>query len=72
MSTVGAELDRVEDELDAFVCAYIGLYHAVHGVPRSVVVGDISTGYIVVPVAGAQRDAPLHETAKALDGLTLA
>jgi predicted RNase H-like nuclease len=45
-----AGLDRVEDELDAFVCAYVGLYWAAWGRARSAVLGTVADGYIVTPV----------------------
>ena len=50
----GAALDKAEDELDAFVCAYIGLHRWTHGDLHSRVVGDVETGYIVTPVSPAQ------------------
>lgn len=49
-STVGAELDRAEDELDALLCAYVALLHAEVGGTATRVVGDAATGAIVVPV----------------------
>ena len=60
-STVGAELDRAEDELDAYLCAYVALLHAQAGGRATRVVGDAATGAIVVPVnatAAACLDAP--------------
>jgi predicted RNase H-like nuclease len=56
----GRELARIEDELDAFVCAYVGLYYWTHGSERCRVVGDVDEGYIVTPVNEAQ--------ARCLDG----
>lgn len=47
----GAALKRLEDELDAYVCAYIGLYHLAWAGRRSLTVGDATNGYIVTPVA---------------------
>ncbi len=47
---VGAALKRLEDELDAYVCAYIGVYHLAWGGSRSLTVGDGHDGYIVTPV----------------------
>ncbi len=43
-------LDRVEDELDAYVCAYVGLYHARWAGMQSFTIGDGVAGYIVTPV----------------------
>ncbi|HEU5322728.1 MAG TPA: DUF429 domain-containing protein [Methylomirabilota bacterium] len=45
-----AELDAVEDELDAYVCAYVGAYHLAWRGRRSLTVGDAARGYIVTPV----------------------
>lgn len=53
----GGDLDRVEDEIDAYVCAYIGLHHLAHrGTGSSVVIGDVKTGYIVTPVDVTRYD----------------
>jgi predicted RNase H-like nuclease len=41
---------RVEDELDAYVCAYAAVYHDRWHGRRSLVVGDVARGYIVTPV----------------------
>lgn len=47
---------RVEDELDAYVCAYAAVYHDRWHGRRSLVVGDVARGYIVTPVdARAER-----------------
>jgi predicted RNase H-like nuclease len=51
----GAALSRVDDELDAFVCAYVGLYYWTHGTARCRVAGDLHTGYIVTPANERQR-----------------
>jgi len=51
-----AALKRVEDELDAYVCAYIGRYHLAWAGRRSLTVGDGRDGYIVTPVT------PRHAT----------
>lgn len=39
----------VEDRLDAFFCALIGLWHWKHKGRRSEVIGDIDTGFILLP-----------------------
>lgn len=44
------QLDIAEDELDAFMCAYIGFYYWRHGTDRCRIVGDLDSGYIVTPV----------------------
>lgn len=47
----GAQLDVIEDELDAYVCAYVGLYYARRGGTREcAVIGDGRTGYVITPV----------------------
>ena len=51
-----AALKRLEDELDAYVCAYIGRYHLAWAGSRSLTVGDGRDGYIVTPVT------PRHAT----------
>lgn len=56
----GASLDRSEDELDAFVCAYVAAHLWAHGSARNSIVGDTDTGYIVTPVT--------PELAACLDG----
>ena len=45
-----SDLSRVEDEIDAVVCAYIALYYWWHGTERCRVAGDTVHGYIVTPV----------------------
>jgi predicted RNase H-like nuclease len=50
----GAALARVEDELDAYVCAYVAAYYWTHGTTRCRVVGDLESGYIVTPVSERQ------------------
>lgn len=45
----GNALKAVEDRLDSLICAYIGAYWWYWGRERNWVLGDISTGYLVVP-----------------------
>ena len=47
----GAALKRLEDELDAYVCAYIGWYHLAWAGSRSLTVGDGRCGYIITPAS---------------------
>jgi predicted RNase H-like nuclease len=49
-------LARVEDEIDAHVCAYTALYFWTHGTKLSRVAGDVTEGYIVTPVSPDQGD----------------
>lgn len=39
----------VEDQTDAFFCALIGYWHWLHRGARSEVLGDLATGFIVIP-----------------------
>ncbi len=62
----GAHLDRLEDEVDAYLCAYIALHYWHHGASQCRVVGDLENGYIVTPVSpvqGARLDSLLREGA---------
>ncbi len=51
----GAELSRIEDEIDGYVCAYVALAWWRRDGPRCRVFGDHPNGYIVTPVT------PAHE-----------
>jgi predicted RNase H-like nuclease len=44
-----ATLKALEDKLDALLCAYIGAHWWYWGRERNVVLGDRTTGYIVIP-----------------------
>lgn len=46
-----------EDLLDAFFCALIGLWHVQHRGRRSEIVGDLETGFVLLPVAEAAPPA---------------
>lgn len=43
----------VEDQLDAWVCALIALWHIHHSGCRSDVFGDVMTGFVLTPAEGA-------------------
>ncbi|MBE9188733.1 DUF429 domain-containing protein [Microcoleus sp. LEGE 07076] len=47
--TSTATLKALEDQLDALLCAYIGAYWWYWGIERNLVLGDRTTGYIVIP-----------------------
>ena len=67
-ATSNAVLDRCEDEIDAYVCAYVALYYWTHGIQRCRVVGDLATGYIVTPVSeslGLELDRAMEQPLKA-------
>ena len=44
-----ATLKTTEDKLDSLICAYIGAYWWYWGQAKNLVLGDGTTGYIVVP-----------------------
>ncbi len=53
----GAALDIVEDELDAYVCAYVGShYYHRRGNRDCAVIGDARSGYVVTPVDESRWD----------------
>ncbi|MDY6897695.1 MAG: DUF429 domain-containing protein, partial [Cyanobacteriota bacterium] len=45
----GKILKAAEDKLDSIICAYIAAYWWYWGEQRNLVLGDESTGYIVIP-----------------------
>ncbi len=45
----GAILKASEDKLDSVICAYVSAYWWYWGEQRNLVLGDASTGYIVIP-----------------------
>ncbi|OKH12369.1 DUF429 domain-containing protein [Fischerella major NIES-592] len=47
--TKGAALKAAEDKLDSLICAYVAAYWWYWGEQRNLVLGDLTTGYIVVP-----------------------
>ncbi|MEA5617651.1 DUF429 domain-containing protein [Cronbergia sp. UHCC 0137] len=47
--TKGTALKETEDKLDSIICAYVAAYWWFWGEERNLVLGDISTGYIVIP-----------------------
>jgi predicted RNase H-like nuclease len=58
-SSKGKELKTIEDRLDSLICAYVGAHWWYWGKERNWVLGDASTGYIVVP---APQGKPKHGT----------
>lgn len=53
----GTELQGIEDQLDALICAYVGAHWWYWGFERNWVLGDQATGYIVVPAPYSWSDA---------------
>jgi len=47
--TTGAALKATEDKLDSLICAYVAAYWWYWGEQRNLVLGDRTTGYIIVP-----------------------
>ena len=45
----GTELKAAEDKLDSLICAYVAAYWWYWGEQRNLVLGDRTTGYIVIP-----------------------
>jgi predicted RNase H-like nuclease len=45
----GAALKAIEDQLDSLICAYVAAYWWYWGEQRNLVLGDRTTGYIVIP-----------------------
>ncbi|AFZ57989.1 DUF429 domain-containing protein [Anabaena cylindrica FACHB-243] len=45
----GAALKATEDKLDSLICAYVAAYWWYWGEERNLVLGDLTTGYIVIP-----------------------
>lgn len=43
-------LDTAEDEVDAYMCAYVALYYWTHGMARCRIYGSLTEGYIVTPL----------------------
>ena len=57
LATNQAGLDRVEDELDAYMCAYVGLLYWWMGIgERCAVMGDATTGFIVTPMSAPHAE----------------
>lgn len=46
----GSNLKDIEDRLDALICAYVGAHWWYWGLERNLVLGDRTTGYIVIPL----------------------
>jgi predicted RNase H-like nuclease len=47
--TTGVELKALEDKLDSLICAYVAAHWWYWGEERNLVLGDRTTGYIVIP-----------------------
>lgn len=49
----GKELKAIEDMLDSILCAYVAAYWWYWGTEKNLVLGDLDTGYIVIPLPTA-------------------
>ncbi|MCL6753939.1 DUF429 domain-containing protein [Nostoc sp. CCCryo 231-06] len=47
--TTGAALKATEDKLDSLICAYVAAYWWYWGEQRNLVLGERTTGYIIIP-----------------------
>ncbi len=45
----GTRLGEVEERLEALLCAYVAAWLGIHGLEASAVLGDMNTGYILLP-----------------------
>ena len=45
----GKELKTIEDKLDSLICAYVAAHWWYWGTAKNLVLGDVNTGYIIVP-----------------------
>lgn len=57
--TTGKALKALEDQLDSIICAYVAAHWWVWGQERDFVLGNRTTGYIVVP---SPPDAPVQRS----------
>lgn len=51
----GKALKAVEDQLDSLICAYIGAHWWYWGTQKNWVLGDLESGYIIVPKSDLQN-----------------
>jgi predicted RNase H-like nuclease len=49
LKQTGKQLKAIEDMLDSLLCAYIGAHWWYWGKAKNMVLGDLDTGYIVIP-----------------------
>ncbi len=49
LQPTGKQLKAIEDQLDSLLCAYIAAYWWYWGEAKNLVLGDLDTGYIVIP-----------------------
>lgn len=63
-----SQLRPAEDEVDAVVCAYVGMFASVRA-DRTTTYGDLATGYIVTPtLPDGHRPSPRQTTAAEASG----
>jgi predicted RNase H-like nuclease len=54
----GREMKAVEDQLDSIICAYSAAHWWYWGLERNWVLGDRTTGYIVIPTPFGRKEHP--------------
>ena len=55
----GKELKAIEDQLDSLICAYVAAHWWYWGAAKNLVLGDETTGYIVIPQPHQDYGQPL-------------
>ncbi len=62
LPTNGTQLKAVEDQLDSLICAYVAAHWWYWGTARNQVLGDLTTGYIIVPseLSSTKEGIPSH------------
>ncbi|MDJ0708385.1 MAG: DUF429 domain-containing protein [Leptolyngbyaceae cyanobacterium MO_188.B28] len=55
--TKGSDLKALEDKLDSLICAYVAAHWWCWGAVRNWVLGDLASGYIVVPMPEGVEEA---------------
>ena len=50
----GKELKAIEDMLDSLICAYVAAHWWCWGMAKNMVLGDLDTGFIIIPLAKAK------------------
>ncbi|MBO3462196.1 DUF429 domain-containing protein [Aetokthonos hydrillicola Thurmond2011] len=53
--TTGAALKEAEDKLDSLICAYVAAHWWYWGEQRNLVLGNYTTGYIVIPLGAPKQ-----------------
>ena len=54
----GKELKAIEDMLDSLICAYVAAHWWYWGRAKNLVLGDLNTGFIIIPLAKTIAEKP--------------